>query len=78
MSNLTRMTIAQWFCLAIGVALMTLQVVKYFKGSMELSVSEAVVTFMAAALMFAPKALSDAFKKILSEKSKNKCDHEAE
>lgn len=72
MSSMLRMSIGQWFCLIAGMLLMAFQLYKYFTNTLEITVSEGVVTLLAAALMFAPKALSEAFKKILNKKLNNK------
>lgn len=72
MSNMLRMSIGQWFCLIVGMGLMSFQLYKYFTNTLEISISEGVVTLLAAALMFAPKALSQAFKNVLNKKINNK------
>lgn len=67
--KLTRLSIAEWFCLIAGIAIITLQIVKYFKGTLELTISEVIVTIVAGLLMFAPRALAQAGRKILHKKS---------
>jgi len=61
---MNRLNIGQWFCLVAGIALMSFQIYKYFTDRIELNVTEGIVFLVAAVLIFAPKALSEAGKKI--------------
>ena len=67
--KLTKLSIANWFCLLAGIAVITLQIIRYFNATLQLTIGEVVVTLLASLLMFAPRAITEAAKKILNKKA---------
>jgi len=63
---MNRSIIGYWFCLVLGMALMSFQAYKYFTSQLDFTVSEVIVTGISLCLIFAPKVLSEAAGKIIN------------
>lgn len=63
----TRGLIGFWACLIIGIAILILQGYKYGVDTLHLGLAELGLTIVAVVLIFAPKALSEAFGKLIDK-----------
>lgn len=63
----TRGKIGYWFCLIIGIVIMCVQSYKYALNQLNLNFAEFGVTVTSVVLIFAPKAISKVFGKIVDK-----------
>ena len=69
MSTELRRTIMYWFTLLAGIAIVVMQIYKYFNDSLELTIEEGCVTIFAVVLMKNPNIFSDGFKAFIKKKA---------
>ncbi|MFV9549670.1 hypothetical protein [Algibacter sp. PT7-4] len=67
----TRGKVSYWALMVIGLTGIGYQLYKYMTNNLELSISEFGFTVVCAVLIFAPKALSEVFGKIIDNRLKN-------
>lgn len=72
MSLSQRRNIAYWFLLLAGIALISMQVYKYFIGTLELTVEELIVSIVATTLVVSPKLILESIEKFINSKYGNK------
>ena len=72
MSLNQRRNIAYWFLLLAGIALISMQVYKYFIGTLELTVEELIVSLVATTLVVSPKLILESIEKFINSKYGNK------
>lgn len=72
MSLSQRRKIAYWFLLLAGIALISMQVYKYFIGTLELTVEELIVSIVATTLVVSPKLILESIEKFINSKYRNK------
>lgn len=72
MSLNQRRNIAYWFLLLAGIALISMQVYKYFIGTLELTVEELIVSLVATTLVVSPKLILENIEKFINSKYGNK------
>lgn len=72
MSLSQRRNIAYWFLLLAGIALITMQAMKYWNGTLELKIEEGIVTLVAVTLALAPKLILESIEKFINSKYGNK------
>lgn len=72
MSLSQRRNIAYWFLLLAGIALISMQVYKYFIGTLELTVEELIVSLVATTLVVSPKLILESIEKFINSKYGNK------
>jgi len=63
MSIQQRRNIAYWFLLIAGIALISMQIYKYFIGTLILSVEELIVCLVATTLIVSPKLILESMEK---------------
>jgi hypothetical protein len=68
MSQSFKTAIKYWFWLIIGIALISFQVYKYFRNTLEFSAQEAVILFVGLMFMIKPTAIPDLILKIFGKK----------
>lgn len=68
MSAETRKTIAYWFFLILGIILLVMQLIKYHKETLELSVEELIICGVASTMVINPMAIAEMFKRIITTK----------
>jgi len=72
MSLQQRREVAYWFMLLAGIALMTIQLIRYGKNELEFSLGEIIITVLSVALMILPKYILRVFEKFInSNKNEN-------
>jgi type IV secretory pathway VirB3-like protein len=72
MSIQQRRNIAYWFLLIAGIALISMQIYKYFIGTLILSVEELIVCLVATTLVVSPKLILESIEKFINSKYGNK------
>lgn len=72
MSLSQRRNIAYWFLLLAGIALISMQVYKYFIGTLELTIEELIVSLVATTLVVSPKLILENIEKFINSKYGNK------
>lgn len=72
MSLSQRRNIAYWFLLLAGIALISMQVYKYFIGTLELTIEELIVSLVATTLVVSPKLILESIEKFINSKYGNK------
>jgi len=72
MSIQQRRAILYWFTLILGIAILCLQFYKYFTGTLELKLEEAIVFACGIVLMRNPNIISDGFKSFINSKTNEK------
>lgn len=72
MSLNQRRNIAYWFLLLAGITLISMQVYKYFIGTLELTVEELIVSLVAITLVVSPKLILESIEKFINSKYGNK------
>jgi hypothetical protein len=72
MSLNQRRNIAQWFLLIAGISLIAMQIAKYWNGTLELKIEEAIVTLFAVTLSLMPKLILESIEKFINSKYGNK------
>ena len=72
MSIQQRRNIAYWFLLIAGIALISMQIYKYFIGTLELSIEELIVCLVATTLVISPKLILESIEKFINSKYGNK------
>lgn len=72
MSLSQRRNIAYWFLLLAGIALIVMQAIKYWNGTLDLKLEEAIVTLVAVTLALAPKLILESIEKFINSKYGNK------
>ena len=68
MSIKLRRMVAYWFMLGIGIALMIMQLIKYYDNTLILSVEELIVSAISVSLMINPLFFLDAINKFINNK----------
>lgn len=69
MSIQQRRAIMYWFTLLLGIALLCLQFYKYFMGTLELKLEEAVVFACGVVLMRNPNIISNGLRSFINSKT---------
>lgn len=72
MSLSQRRNVAYWFLLLAGIALISMQVYKYFIGTLELTIEELIVSLVATTLVVSPKLILESIEKFINSKYGNK------
>ena len=72
MSFSQRRNIAYWFLLLAGIVLISMQVYKYFIGTLELTIEELIVSLVATTLVVSPKLILESIEKFINSKYGNK------
>lgn len=72
MSLSQRRNIAYWFLLLAGISLISMQVYKYFIGTLELTIEELIVSLVATTLVVSPKLILENIEKFINSKYGNK------
>ena len=72
MSLNQRRNIAQWIFLLAGISLIGMQIVKYWNGTLELKIEEAIVSIFAVTLALMPKLILESIEKFINSKYGNK------
>ena len=68
MSLNQRRNIAMWFLLLAGISLIVMQIVKYWNGTLELKIEEAIVSLFAVTLALMPKLILESIEKFINNK----------
>lgn len=71
MSLQQRKSIAHWFMLIVGIAVMTIQVVKYANNTLKFTLGEVIVTVVSVSLMIFPKYILRVFENFANSKKPN-------
>lgn len=72
MSLQQRRNIAFWFLLIAGIALISMQVYKYWNNTLELTIEELIVSLVATTLVISPKLILESIEKFINSKYGNK------
>lgn len=72
MSIQVRRLIGNWLLMLLGIALITMQVIKYWNNTLELKIEELVVSFVAISLVLAPKVILESIEKYINSKTNGK------
>jgi len=72
MSVQQRRAVMYWFTLIAGIAIIIMQIYKYFSGKLELTIEEGIVSAFAIVLMRNPNVLADGVKSFISSKTNEK------
>ena len=72
MSLNQRRNIAYWFLLIAGIALISMQIYKYFIGTLILTIEELIVCLVATTLVVSPKLILESIEKFINSKYGNK------
>lgn len=56
----------------LGIALITMQVIKYWNNTLELKIEELVVSFVAISLVLAPRIILESIEKFVNSKTNGK------
>lgn len=72
MSIQVRRLIGNWLLMLLGIALITMQVIKYWNNTLELKIEELVVSFVAISLVLAPRIILESIEKFINSKYGNK------
>jgi hypothetical protein len=72
MSIQVRRLIGNWLLMLLGIALITMQVIKYWNNTLELKIEELVVSFVAISLVLAPRIILESIEKFINSKTNGK------
>jgi hypothetical protein len=72
MSIQVRRLIGNWLLMLLGIALITMQVIKYWNNTLELKIEELVVSFVAISLVLAPRIILESIEKFVNSKTNGK------
>ena len=72
MSIQVRRLIGNWLLMLLGIALITMQVIKYWNNTLELKIEELVVSFVAISLVLAPRIILESIEKFVNSKTNEK------
>ena len=72
MSIQVRRLIGNWLLMLLGLALITMQVIKYWNNTLELKIEELVVSFVAISLVLAPRIILESIEKYINSKTNGK------
>ena len=72
MSIQVRRLIGNWLLMLLGIALITMQVIKYWNNTLELKIEELVVSFVAISLVLAPRVILESIEKYINSKTNGK------
>ena len=72
MSIQVRRLIGNWLLMLLGLALITMQVIKYWNNTLELKIEELVVSFVAISLVLAPRIILESIEKFVNSKTNGK------
>jgi hypothetical protein len=72
MSLQQRREVAYWFMLLVGIALMTIQLVKYWEKELDFSFGEIIITVLSVALMILPRYILRVFEKFINSNKNEK------
>jgi len=72
MSIQQRRAIMYWFTLILGIAILSLQLYKYFTGTLELKLEEGIVFACGVVLMKNPNIISNGLRSFINSKTNEK------
>lgn len=72
MSIQQRREVMYWFTLLVGMAILVMQLVKFFTGKLELTIEEGCVSAFAIVLMGNPNIISNGLKAFINAKTGEK------
>ena len=72
MSIQVRRLIGNWLLMLLGIALITMQVIKYWNNTLQLKIEELVVSFVAISLVLAPRIILESIEKFVNSKTNGK------
>ncbi len=68
MSQNFKTVLKYWFWLLVGIALISIQVYKYYDNTLEFNFQEAIVLFVGLMFMIKPTALPDLIVKLIGKR----------
>jgi hypothetical protein len=68
MSQDMRRFIGFWFMLLLGIAILSFQFYKYFKGTLAFTVEESIVCIVGLSMIINPSVILDMIKRIVNTK----------
>jgi hypothetical protein len=72
MSVEQRRSIMYWFTLLAGIAILVMQIYKYFTNTLELTIENGIVSAFAIVLMRNPNMLANGVKSFITSKTNDK------
>lgn len=68
MSQDMRRMVGFWFMLLLGIAILSFQFYKYFKGTLEFTIEESIVSIVGLSMIINPTVILDMIKRIFTTK----------